>query len=197
MNNLDFDLLFPTAIAKSYDLEFTNKVLPIVQNILDNDNSQFWGYQTTYQKYPIFQQLYQQSFIKEKIYSLCRKYIETAGYNINPDLLYLDMFVSRMKAGEGHGVHNHPNSLLSGVFYLNIEDGSSPIVFHNPNEVKNFVIHKTIQDTMFNKNYFTYNVKNGDVLIWESWIKHEVPSNKKLNGVRETLVFNLSTKSPS
>ena len=32
------------------------------------------------------------------------------------------------------------------------------------------------------------------ILIWESWIKHGVPPNKKLNGVRETLVFNLTIK---
>ena len=93
-----------------------------------------------------------------------------------------------------HGVHNHPNSLLSGVVYLNIEDNSSPIIFYNPNEIKNFITHKTTQDTIFNINHTTYNVKNGDILIWESWIKHEVPPNKKLNGVRETLVFNLQFK---
>ena len=50
---------------------------------------------------------------------------------------------------------------------------------------------------MFNTNHTTYNVKNGDILIWESWIKHGVPPNKKLNGVRETLVFNLQLKNDS
>tara|TARA_Y100001938_G_C7996554_1_gene382403 strand:+ start:233 stop:835 length:603 start_codon:yes stop_codon:yes gene_type:complete len=198
---INFDLHFPTVVAKSHDLEFTNKVLPIVQNILNNSDSKFWGYQTTYgdtpQNHLIYEQLNQHSFIKEKLKSLCKKYIETAGYDINLNTLNLYMFASRMKEGDEHGVHNHPNSLLSGVVYLNIEDNSSPIIFYNSNEIKNFIVHKTTQDTMFNTNHTTYNVKNGDILIWESWIKHGVPPNKKLNGVRETLVFNLQLKNDS
>jgi len=34
-----------------------------------------------------------------------------------------------------------------------------------------------------------YYPKNGDILIWESWLPHSVPPNQ--SNKRETLIFNL------
>ena len=47
-NNLQFNNFFPTVIAQDYDIEFTNQVLPIAQDILNKVDSKYWNYHSNF-----------------------------------------------------------------------------------------------------------------------------------------------------
>ena len=192
-NNLQFNNFFPTIIAQDYDLEFTNKVLPIAQDILNKTDVKKFNYRTTYDNYDTYLYLSQNySFIVDKIKQLSKDYINKIGWDIPINVLEYQLFVSRMENRDAHDLHNHPNSLLSGVAYLNIEKNSSPIVFYNANTIRSFSFHfDTKEKNIFNQEAAKFQCKNGDILIWESWIPHKVPPNYELKGIRETLVFNV------
>jgi uncharacterized protein (TIGR02466 family) len=192
-NNLKFNNFFPTVIAQDYDLQFTNQVLPIAQDILNKVDTKYWDYHTTYNNHNINLYLSQNHpFIIDKIKKLSKDYIDKIGWDVPIDILEYQLFVSRMKNKDTHDSHNHPNSLLSGVAYLNIEENSSPIIFHSANTIRSFSFHfDKKKETMFNQEIIPYQCKNGDILIWESWIPHKVPQNINLKGIRETLVFNI------
>ena len=192
-NNLQFNNFFPTVIAQDYDIEFTNQVLPIAQDILNKVDSKYWNYHTTYNEKNINLYLSQNyPFIIDKIKQLSIDYIDKVGWDIPIDILEYQLFVSRMKNKDEHGSHIHPHSLLSGVAYLNIEENSSPIMFETSNPIRSFLFHfDKKKKTIFNQENVSFQSKNGDILIWESWIPHNVPPNYKLKGIRETLVFNV------
>ena len=192
-NNLQFNNFFPTVIAQDYDIEFTNQVLPIAQDILNKVDSKYWNYHTTYNDNNISLYLSQSyPFIIDKIKQLSKDYIDKIGWDIPIDVLEYQLFVSRMENKDEHGSHNHPHSLLSGVAYLNIEENSSPIMFENSNTIRSFSFYfDKKKETIFNQENVPFQSKNGDILIWESWIPHKVPPNYKLKGIRETLVFNV------
>ena len=63
--------------------------------------------------------------------------------------------------------HVHSNALLSGALYINANDG---IFFHNPNPYIYFT--PTNKYTGYNDEYTRFPVKNCQLLIFPSWLKH-------------------------
>ena len=187
------NFLFPTIVGQVNDLEFTNKVLPIAKDVLSNTGIFLpWNYKTTYSysKNEISEHLLSFSFIEKRIMSLCRSFLENLGYSPTIDAnLYL--FVSEINKNDSHPFHNHPNSILSGVCYLEVPSDSSPLLFSDPREVRQFLGVEVSKENEYNTPYSIIHPKNGDLLIWESWIKHGVPHSKS-NDKRLTLVFNYS-----
>ena len=138
------------------------------------------------------QHLKEHNFITENITQLSKQYTQKIGYQL-PDNITINSFVSRMVEGEHHESHYHPGAILSGLFYLNVEENSAPILFEDPRVIRPFNGMDWSDPNDLNE-YNTYEVsylpKAGDILIWEAWLKHRVPSNK--SKCRETFVFNVS-----
>lgn len=88
--------------------------------------------------------------------------------------------------GDFHKKHKHPNSFISGVFYIETSESDS-IIFHKTSEWL-FDIEST-EVTHLNCDHWHYPVKNNTLLIFPSYLEHEVPT--KLNeGNRISLSFN-------
>lgn len=78
--------------------------------------------------------------------------------------------------GDSHFWHNHSGCHYTCIYYLELSDTSPPTQFLNP-----------VDET----NIFQIDVKEGDVLIIPSMIKHQAPIIKDNN--RKTIIsFNLS-----
>ena len=102
--------------------------------------------------------------IKERIQSALNEYSDGYGcYRTKIDLIWSNI---QMK-GSVLNEHIHVNSLLSGALYINANDG---LVFHNPNPY----VYTTPTDkhTDFNSEYNRFPVKNCQLLIFPSWLKH-------------------------
>jgi uncharacterized protein (TIGR02466 family) len=78
-----------------------------------------------------------------------------------------------------HSLHIHPLSVISGTYYVQIPKGSSTIKLEDPNISKymNCPPRKvTAPNTQ--QPYLHLTPKPGDLILFESWMRHEVPPNQ-------------------
>jgi len=98
-----------------------------------------------------------------------------------------------------HPVHNHPNSLLSGVVYLNIPENSgnhAGINFetkHHMFKGFHFEYHSE-KPNKYNARTTYVPVKTGDIILFPSWIDHYVTPNESETDSRKIISFNTFLK---
>ena len=89
-----------------------------------------------------------------------------------------DIWINILHEGGIHTSHIHPHSVISGTTYVAMPDGASalkledprlPMMMAAPTRVKN------ARDEL--RTFFYAKPQVGDVLLWESWLRHEVPMN--------------------
>ena len=88
---------------------------------------------------------------------------------------------------EYHHQHFHPNSFLSGVFYFDAIEGVDCIRFHKTKYQT--IVPDIDQFNVYNCEFFTFNIKSKEVIIFPSSLTHSVP-NKKNKNTRISLAFN-------
>ena len=184
--------VFPTSIGYLNDIEFTNKILPISRKIIDSLSNEelnvaVSGYKNTHMNDKASNELQSHQFIVDYILKLSKQFAQNIGFEI-PYQIETELLVARMEQGGRHEGHTHPNVMLSGLCYLDIQEGSSPIVFDDPRAVRGFNGMKAIGE-QFSMPFYP---KTGDILIWEGWLPHRVPTNE--SKIRETMVFNVVPK---
>lgn len=93
--------------------------------------------------------------------------------------------------GRAHSqeVHNHSNSILSGVYYVQVPAGSPGIIFHSP--MADLMLQPPKREANdLNILTMTQNVAAGQMIIFPSYLRHSVPSNH-VDGQRISIAFNL------
>lgn len=75
--------------------------------------------------------------------------------------------------GEGHQNHKHWNSMYSGVFYINAIEDQDKIYFHHYNGTRDLQVVPT-EWNVYNSLSWWVPVKTGDLLIFPSWLYHNV-----------------------
>ncbi len=90
--------------------------------------------------------------------------------------------------GQEHQLHNHSNSILSGVVYIKVNDSQPSITFNRltPPFLLNM---KPTEYNMFNSTEWTIPVEDGDILIFPSSCFHHVKVNETDNR-RISIAFN-------
>lgn len=186
---INLQLYFPTVIGNSYQHELRDELLPIVKDILaDDDNiTNEWGYKNTYNGHQGLEKLSEMTVFTDFIKEAGSNYLQQLGYEDCP----LDpvVFASEMHKGDSHDRHCHPGALLSGVFYLDCPTGSSDIMFFDPRNFRDVRALSRVDTNIFTSDSAIYSPEDGLFLIWESWIHHQVSVNNSDTG-RITLVFN-------
>lgn len=76
--------------------------------------------------------------------------------------------------GHSHHMHTHPNNLLSGVYYAKIPPGSGKIVFSDPRPQARVLIPTYREYTPQNSAKHTFEVAEGVMLLFPSWLEHHV-----------------------
>lgn len=181
--------LFPTVIGAHMDLDLAKLMLPVARKYLDNSLmlTNAWGYKNTYNVDLGLEQFDDLKLFTESINNLSNNFLENLGYDSAKIKLHPHIFVSEMFENDYHSRHAHAGSLLSGILYLQVPDGSSPIVFTDPRPHRDFLcLPKKDKAT----DQIFIDPVEGLMLIWESWLNHEVPKNTSKDG-RITMVFNL------
>lgn len=77
-----------------------------------------------------------------------------------------------------HTMHIHPSSIISGTYYLQMPKNASALRFEDP-RYNHFMSRPAVQIHAPEKfqTHFSIPAKPGDVILFESWLKHEVPMN--------------------
>ncbi|MAS97186.1 MAG: hypothetical protein CMO55_28685 [Verrucomicrobiales bacterium] len=76
-----------------------------------------------------------------------------------------------------NAMHNHPSSVLSGVYYIKAPENCGDIVFRDPREVCQMVVLPTKKQNRWTYQRVFYRPKEGRLLIFPSWLLHEVKPN--------------------
>ena len=89
-----------------------------------------------------------------------------------------DIWINILPEGGTHSGHIHPHSVISGTTYVAMPDGASTIKFEDPRLPMMMAAPARVKDAREELRTFTYVAPAvGDVLLWESFIRHEVPMN--------------------
>ena len=89
-----------------------------------------------------------------------------------------DIWINILPEGGIHTSHIHPHSVISGTTYVAMPDGASAIKFEDPRSQMMMAAPARLSDAREEMRQFVYVApKVGDVLLWESWLRHEVPMN--------------------
>ena len=90
-------------------------------------------------------------------------------------------------------VHNHPNSLLSGVYYLQASNNCGALSFRDPRSVAVMMAPPVTEMTAWTFRTVAYQPKPGRMLIFPSWLDHGVAPNLA-DEERVALSFNISLR---
>ena len=89
-----------------------------------------------------------------------------------------DIWINILPPGGIHTSHIHPHSVISGTTYVAVPDGASAIKYEDPRSAMMMAAPPRRKDARRDLRTFVYEApKAGDVLLWESWLRHEVPMN--------------------
>ncbi|MEY8829766.1 2OG-Fe(II) oxygenase family protein [Sedimentitalea sp. XS_ASV28] len=94
------------------------------------------------------------------------------------DLKLEDIWINILPEGGMHASHIHPHSVISGTTYVSMPEGASALKLEDPRSARMMAAPTRIRDGRRELQPFIYvTPKVGDVLLWESWLRHEVPMN--------------------
>lgn len=89
-----------------------------------------------------------------------------------------DIWINILPEGGIHTSHIHPHSVISGTTYVAMPDGASALKLEDPRLPMMMAAPtraKEVRDEL--RTFYYAKPAVGDVLLWESWLRHEVPMN--------------------
>ena len=85
------------------------------------------------------------------------------------------LWVNLLKKGGQHGGHIHPHSILSGTLYVEAPANSGAIRFEDPRLPLMMAAPRRTDDAPPDlQTFVTIQPRPGLLLLWESWLRHEV-----------------------
>ena len=106
-------------------------------------------------------------------------FVKDLDFDLDDKKITLDsLWINILPQGGVHTSHIHPHSVISGTTYVNMPTDTSTIKFEDPRSAMMMaapVRKKDARDEM--RSFFYVAPDVGDVLLWESWLRHEVPVN--------------------
>jgi len=89
-----------------------------------------------------------------------------------------DIWINILPEGGSHGSHIHPHSVISGTTYVAMPGDASALKLEDPRSARMMAAPPRRKGAREDLQTFVYaKPQVGDVLLWESWLRHEVPLN--------------------
>jgi len=107
-------------------------------------------------------------------------------------LAMTDCWVNIMRRRVVHGLHLHPLATISGTYYVRTPPGCAGLKFEDP-RLERFMAAppRRANARMSNRAWVTLPAIAGQLVLFESWLRHEVPPNPAA-GERVSISFNFS-----
>lgn len=88
------------------------------------------------------------------------------------------LWINILPQGGTHSSHIHPHSVISGTTYVAMPEGTSALKLEDPRLAMMMNAPMPRKDAAEALRRFVYvRPEVGEVLLWESWLRHEVPMN--------------------
>ena len=106
-------------------------------------------------------------------------FVKDLDFDLDDKKITLDsLWINILPQGGVHTSHIHPHSVISGTTYVNMPTETSAIKFEDPRSAMMMAAPVRKIDARDEMRSFFYVAPDvGDVLLWESWLRHEVPVN--------------------
>ncbi len=119
------------------------------------------------------------------------KFAAALEWDLSERTLKLDaLWVNILGEGGSHSGHIHPGSVISGTFYVTVPEGAGALKFEDPRLAAMMAAPAPLDDASDAARRFIYHTpQEGHVLLWESWLRHEVMSNNS-EDARISISFN-------
>jgi uncharacterized protein (TIGR02466 family) len=146
-----------------------------------------------YTSYASLNDLTRRDSLFDELRRLLDRHVATFARELHLDCgkLKLDsLWINILKPGAAHTGHIHPGSVISGTIYLEVPKGASALKLEDPRLPMMMAAPKRSADAPESERTFVYvTPQPGDILLWESFIRHEVPANQA-RAERISLSFN-------
>lgn len=177
--------LFPTLVyegqvasAQKLNKELMKEILYYKENDLDGISWSRANYRGGYTSYnsitnfhkisPTFEEL------KKKIDTHIKKYIKALNYDLQGRRLEMTTcWINIMPQHTYHPLHIHPLCVLSGTYYVKVPQKTSSLKI----EDTKMGLLMSAPPRKKDDYYYHYKPKAGGVILFESWVRHEVPPN--------------------
>lgn len=118
--------------------------------------------------------------LETRLLDLANHAANDLGWDLEGRKISLDaIWINILGEGGHHSGHIHPGSILSGTIYLAVPEGAGDIRFEDPRLARMMAAPPLLDEVEENQRRFVYVApKPGDILIWESWLRHEVMPGK-------------------
>lgn len=185
---MDIIPLFPNALGKISNFISEDERLVILKSIMNvkykphdsivGDGVSSYDLKNSY------------NFIKENIKNRLENKINEYAkvYGISHTVKLDNIWCNIQNSGSVLEEHSHPNSYISGALYINVND-SCFLTFHNPNPYLYFT--HIIERTTFSFEWYKYPVKNCDLLLFPSWLRHG--HHKHINEMDNRIVVSFNS----
>lgn len=101
-----------------------------------------------------------------------------------------DCWVNVMPTGVTHSLHLHPLSVVSGTYYVRVPRGAPGLKFEDPRLDRYMGSPPRRADAALrNRNWVVMPASPGGLLLFESWLRHEVVANQAATA-RISISFN-------
>ncbi len=118
--------------------------------------------------------------LEQRLRPHLKKFVSKLNWNLlGRKLEMTTCWANSMGHATHHTLHSHPLSVLSGVYYVDVPAGSSafkiedprlPYLMNSPPRKPSAPAHE--------QNYMLIQPKAGEFVLFESWVRHEVPPHR-------------------
>ncbi len=140
------------------------------------------NYKNGFTSYASANELHKRSSTFERLEIQIRKHVNAYARELAWDLgggklEITTCWVNIMPQNTHHGLHLHPLSVISGTYYVDLPKGTPGIKFEDP-RIERMMAAPPIRANARDAQRFTLvQAKPGDLILFESWLRHEVPLN--------------------
>jgi uncharacterized protein (TIGR02466 family) len=96
------------------------------------------------------------------------------SWNLNKTLKIKNVWANINRENNFNYPHFHPQSLFSGVYYVKTEENSGDLVIKRPDIQEHYIDEA---DTEYTQKHFNISPKNGQLIIFPSYLNHFVEQN--------------------
>jgi len=118
-------------------------------------------------------------------------FAKAVDFDLGGKSLALDsLWINVLPTGGVHTSHIHPHSVVSGTYYVTVPVGASALKLEDPRlGLMMAAPPRKARARPENQSFAYLAPQPGTVLLWESWLRHEVPLNEA-EGDRISVSFN-------
>jgi len=118
--------------------------------------------------------------LETKLTKHVRTFARALDFNLRGRSIRLtDLWVNIMPPAAAHSLHLHPLSFISGTYYVATPRGCSGLKFEDPRLDRFMAAPPRVPAARReNQVHVTYPAQAGNVILFESWLRHEVSANR-------------------